>query len=82
MIIIPKKNKDVRKINEYFRNIIKPELDLIKGELLLTETQDKIFNMKYVENKDIGFISDSLFISKDKCFAELKTIRQKIIKLL
>ena len=47
--------------------------------MALSERQSKIFDMFYIKRKDIGFIADSLFVSRSVVDVELKGIRRKLM---
>lgn len=72
----------VKKINDFFRNALKKDIDNIKNEIILTDRQKQIFNMFYLEGKDIGFIADTLCVCPMVINNELKNIRAKIARIL
>lgn len=72
----------IRKINEFFKFSLKSEIDMVKSKVILTDRQEKIFTMFYLEKRPIDFIADSLFVSIMTVNNELKTIRRKLIKVL
>lgn len=72
----------VKKVNQWFRSATKTEIDKIKSEMALSERQLKIFDMFYIRRNDIGFIADSLFVSRSVVDVELKTIRNKLQKVI
>ena len=69
-------------VNTFFRTAIKSDVEKIKGEIILSDRQDKIFTMYYIQRKDRNFIADSLYISATVVDRELKTIRDKILRIL
>lgn len=75
-------SKIIKKINDFFRNAIKKDVDKINNELVLSERQQKIFEMFYIKKQNIDFISDSLCVCKMVVNNELKIIRNKIAKIL
>lgn len=75
-------SKIIKKINDFFRNAIKKDVDKINNELVLSERQQKIFEMFYIEKQNIDFIADSLCGCKMVVNNELKIIRNKIAKIL
>lgn len=75
-------SKIIKKINDFFRNAIKKDVDKINNELLLSERQQKIFEMFYIKKQNIDFIADSLCVCKMVVNNELKIIRNKIAKIL
>ena len=75
-------SKIIKKINDFFRNAIKKDVDKINNELVLSERQRKIFEMFYIKKQNIDFIADSLCVCKMVVNNELKIIRNKIAKIL
>lgn len=75
-------SKIIKKINDFFRNAIKKDVDKINNELVLSERQQKIFEMFYIKEQNIDFIADSLCVCKMVVNNELKIIRNKIAKIL
>lgn len=75
-------SKIIKKINDFFRNAIKKDVDKINNELVLSERQQKIFEMFYIKKQNIDFIADSLCVCKMVVNNELKIIREKIAKIL
>ena len=57
-------SKIIKKINDFFRNAIKKDVDKINNELVLSERQQKIFEMFYIKKQNIDFIADSLCVCK------------------
>lgn len=72
----------VQKINEFFRNAIKKDVDDIKIQLLLSDRQLDIFDRFYIRKQDINFIADTLNVCPQVINNELKAIRKKLIKLI
>ena len=72
-------SEQVRRVNSFFRDAIRSDVDGLPEELLLTDRQKRIFTMFYIERKDISFISDTVFISPRAVEKELRTIRRKIV---
>ena len=75
-------SKIIKKINDFFRNAIKKDVDKINNELVLSERQQKIFEMFYIKKQNIDFIADSLCVCKMVVNNELKIIRNKIATIL
>ena len=75
-------SKIIKKINDFFRNAIKKDVDKINNELVLSERQQKIFEMFYIKKQNIDFIADSLCVCKMVVNNELKIIRNKISRIL
>lgn len=73
---------EIKRINGFFKDANKSELNKIESQILLTERQEKIFTMFYVKKQNIDFIADILFVSSMTVNHELKIIRKKLLKLL
>ncbi len=71
-----------RKINEFFRNARKSEVDKILSDIIFTDRQNEIFIKFYIKKNDINFIADSLSTSSDTVNKELRKIRMKLIPVL
>lgn len=69
-------------VNIFFKTAIKSDVDKIKDEIILSDRQDKIFTMYYIQRKDRNFIADTLYISATVVDRELRTIRDKILRIL
>ena len=75
-------SKIIKKINDFFRNALKKDIDKINNEIVLSERQQKIFEMFYIKKQNIDFIADSLCVCKMVVNNELKIIRNKIARIL
>lgn len=75
-------NATVRKVNAWFRNASRADVDSLLSKVILSERQEKIFDMFYIRQKDLGFIADSLCMSYPAAKSELSSIREKILPLL
>ena len=73
---------NVKAVNRYFRTAIRADVDRIKNDIILTDRQDTIFNMFYIQRKDRLFIADTLCISPTVVDRELRRIRDKILRIL
>ena len=69
----------VKRVNSFFRHAVKRDIEGLEDQLLLTDRQYKIYSLFYVEKKDIGFISDTVFVSPRAVEKELRIIRKKIV---
>lgn len=72
----------IRKINNFFNNAISSDIEKINKNIILSERQEIIFKMKYLQKKDINFIADSLNVCPMVVNNELKIIRKKIVRIL
>lgn len=68
----------VIKINAWFRDATRADVNDLLSKLILSERQTRIFEMFYLKRQNIGFIADELYISQTVVCEELKTIRNKI----
>lgn len=73
---------NVKAVNRYFRTAIRADVDRIKNDIILTDRQDTIFNMFYIQRKDRLFIADTLCISPTVVDRELRRIRDKILQII
>lgn len=75
-------SKIVKRINEFFKAAIKKDVEKVKDEIILTERQDRIFHLFYVQGKEIDYIADEICACPMVVNKELKIIREKIIKVI
>lgn len=75
-------SQTIRKINNFFNNAISSDIEKINKSIILSERQEIIFKMKYLQKKDINFIADSLNVCPMVVNNELKIIRKKIVRIL
>lgn len=73
---------DVKIINNYFRSSTKKDIENLLSNVLLSDRQEKIFNMFYIKKQNVGYIADTLFLSEPAIYLELRLIRKKIIKVI
>ena len=71
-----------KRINRFFKDATKEDVNRLSDKILLSERQEKIFTMFYIKKQNINFIADSLFVSTMTINNELKAIRKKISKHL
>lgn len=71
-----------KSINNFFRKAIEKDIDKVQSEIILSERQQKIFEMFYIKRQNIDFIADSLCVCKMVVNNELKIIREKLAKVL
>ena len=74
-------SKIIKNINNFFKKAVKKD-NKINNEIVLSERQQKIFEMFYIKKQNIDFIADSLCVCKMVVNNELKIIRIKIVKIL
>ena len=75
-------SETTRKINRFFKTAVKSDVDKIEEGAIFTDRQRKIYTMFYLRRQDINFIADTLCVCSDVINGELKTIRQKIMKVI
>jgi len=71
-----------RAVNAYFRDAIRVDIDGLAYELMLTQRQNRIYEMFYIEKQDINFIADSIGCCPRIVQKELRIIRKKIVSAL
>ena len=68
----------VRKINDWFRNANRYEVNELLEKIILSDRQTRIFEMFYIKRQNIGYIADTLGFSERVISEELEIIRGKI----
>ena len=69
-------------VNEFFRIALREDVDGLVSNMVLTDRQYMIFQMKYIKGHDVNFIADTVGSSPHSVYKELKRIRTKIAKIL
>lgn len=72
----------IKFINAFFKDAVREDVENVKSKIILSERQEKIFEMFYIKRNDINFIADTLGVCPMVINNELKAIRQKIIKVI
>lgn len=72
----------IKRINNFFKTAIRSDIDKVESEIILSDRQKQIFDMFYIKKQNIDFIADYLNVCPMVINNELKTIRQKMIKIL
>lgn len=75
-------SETTKKINRFFKTAVKSDVDRVESGVVFTDRQKQIFTMFYLKKNDINFIADTLCVCSDVVNAELRTIRQKIMKVV
>ncbi len=75
-------SKDIKRINTFFRTALKDDVDSLRERIILSQRQERIFDMFYVKKNDIGFIADSLNVCVSVVNDELRLIRGKILRVI
>lgn len=71
-----------KQVNKFFNDATKKEVEHLKDNILISEHQRKVLEMRYIEGKDINYIAYETGYSKGKIEADLRKIRKKISKLI
>ena len=71
-----------KRINEFFRSATRKDVMQIKDNIYISEHLEKVFDMFYLQRKDIDYIAYSTGYSRGKIEADLRLLRSKISKLL
>lgn len=71
-----------KQVNKFFNDATKKEVEDLKDNILISEHQRKVLEMRYIEGKDINYIAYETGYSKGKIEADLRKIRKKISKLI
>ena len=71
-----------RQVNKFFNEASKNEVENLIDNILMTDHLKRVFEMKYIEGKDINFIAYKTGYSKGKIEADLRKIRKKISKII
>ena len=75
-------SKESKKVNLFFKEALRCDVENLKEKIFLSERQKEIFEMFYIKKMDISFIESNLYICRSVVNAELKTIRHKILKVI
>lgn len=68
----------VQTINAYFKIATRADVNNLLSKIILSERQQRIFEMFYIKRQNIGFIADTLGFSERVISEELDIIRRKI----
>lgn len=69
-------------INSFFKEAVKSEVDSVRSRIVLSDRQEKVFEMYYIKGQPIGYIADTLCVCPMVINNELKAIRKKLMKIL
>lgn len=73
-------NATLRKINSWIRDATRADIEELLSKIILTERQNKIFEMYYIAGQSVGFIADTLGVCQLVISKELRRIREKMLK--
>ena len=68
----------VQTVNAYFKIATRADVNDLLSKIILSERQQRIFEMFYIKRQNIGFIADTLGFSERVISEELDLIRRKI----
>lgn len=68
----------VQTINAYFKIATRADVNNLLSKIILSERQQRIFEMFYIKRQNIGFIADTLGFSERVISEELDLIRRNI----
>ena len=71
-----------KRINEFFRSATRNEVKQVKDNIYISEHLEKVFDLFYIQKKDIEYIAFVTGYSRGKIEADLRLLRAKINKLL
>lgn len=72
----------VQTINAYFKIATRADVNNLLSKIILSERQQRIFEMFYIKRQNIGFIADTLGFSERVISEELDLIRRKISTII
>lgn len=72
----------VRTVNSFFKTAIKPEVDRLKEDIILSDRQEEIFTRYYIRAYSKRVCYEVYILPPYVVNQELKTIREKILKVL
>lgn len=72
----------IRTINAYFKIATRADVNDLLSKIILSERQQRIFEMFYIKRQNIGFIADTLGFSERVISEELEIIRHKILAVI
>ena len=75
-------SETVKNINALFKTALRSDVDDLLAKLALSDRQTRIFEMFYVQKKDIWMISNEIGVCEAVVNRELKKVRTKIAKAM
>lgn len=72
----------VQTVNAYFKIATRADVNDLLSKIILSERQQRIFEMFYIKRQNIGFIADILGFSERVISEELEIIRRKISTII
>lgn len=71
-----------KRVNEFFKSATRNEVKEIKDNIYISEHLEKVFDMFYIQKKDIEYIAFTTGYSRGKIEADLRLLRKKLNKLI
>lgn len=71
-----------KRVNEFFKSATRAEVKQIKDNIYISEHLNEVFEMFYIQKKDINFIAYTTGYSRGKIEADLRLLRSKLNKLI
>lgn len=71
-----------KRVNEFFKSATRLEVKAVKDNIYISEHLNTVFEMFYIQKKDIEFIAFKTGYSRGKIEADLRLLRKKLSKLI
>ena len=71
-----------KRVNEFFKLATRQEVKQVKDNIYISEHLEKVFDMFYIQKKDIEYIAFVTGYSRGKIEADLRLLRKKLNKLI
>lgn len=71
-----------KRINEFFKSATKSEIKTINNEVYFSDHLQEVFDLFYIQHKDINYIAYKTNYSRGKIEADLRLIRKKLSRLI
>ena len=71
-----------KRVNEFFKLATKSEISKVKDEIYFSDHLQEVFEMFYMQKKDIEYIAYKTNYSRGKIEADLRLIRKKLNKFI
>lgn len=68
-----------RAVNAFFEDAVQKDVEGLPRDLLLSERQERVFRMFYLERHDINFIADTVGCCSRVVQRDLRAIRRKLV---
>ena len=68
----------VRETNLFFRKATRADIDRVRAAIVLSDRQERIFDMFFTKRLDGRFIADTVGVSHTVVYREIGAIRGKI----